>query len=134
MYEKNLLRSKILEPNISNKGSIQMHVHEFYGSTALGAPQGRAELLHNHRFAGISGPAIQTAKGHIHELMAGTDFYFNHYHFIKMYTGLPIPVYDDDGKQIGHIHSFLGITTVNFMHDHKFKGTTLIEDPIFFKK
>lgn len=122
-----------MDQNISSKGNMQMHVHEFYGSTELDAPQGHTELLHNHRFTGMSGPAIQTAQGHIHEIVTGTDFYFNHYHFIRMYTGPSIPVYDDNGNHIGHIHSFIGMTTINFMHDHKIKGTTLIENPIFFK-
>lgn len=69
-----------MDQNISSKGNMQMHVHEFYGSTELDAPQGRTDLLHNHRFAGMSGPTIQTAQGHIHEIVTGTDFYFNHYH------------------------------------------------------
>lgn len=111
----------------------QTHVHEYYGSTEMGAPNGRNDLLHNHRFAGVTGGEIKVPGGHIHELITSTDFYFNHYHFIKIYTGLPIPVYDGNGNMIGHVHSFHGTTTRNFMHDHSFKGTTMIENPIYKK-
>lgn len=104
------------------------HVHEFLGSTMLEAPPGRKNLLHNHRFAGVSGPAIPVRNSHVHVIKTTTDFFVNHNHGIKVLSGLAIPVFDKNNKEIGHVHGFSGTTTVDVMHDHEFKGSTLTED------
>lgn len=106
------------------------HVHEFLGSTMLAAPPNRKDLLHNHRFAGVSGPAIPVKGSHVHLIRARTDFFLNHFHVLRVVTGLAIPVFDEKHKEIGHVHGFSGTTSVDFNHDHKFKAATLIEDPI----
>lgn len=106
------------------------HVHEFTGSTMLAAPPKRKDLLHNHRYAGISGPTIPVKNSHVHLIKTKTDFFLNHFHCIRVFTGLAIPVYDENHIEIGHVHGFSGETTVDFMHYHDFKGATLIEDPI----
>jgi hypothetical protein len=106
------------------------HVHEFLGSTMLAAPPNRRNLLHNHRFAGVSGPAIPVRNSHVHVIKARTDFFLNHTHGLRVVSGLARPVFDENHQEIGHVHGFSGTTTVNFMHDHEFKGATLIEDPI----
>lgn len=118
-----------MEIKNKSKCKSQRHVHEFLSSTMLEAPPGRQDLLHNHRFAGVSGPAIPGPRGHVHEIETRTDFFLNHYHFIKTLSGPPIPIYDKDNNEIGHVHGFSGTTTFQFMHDHEFKGVTLIEDP-----
>lgn len=100
----------------------QRHVHEFLGSTRL------AELEddpHNHRFAGVSGPAIPGPCGHVHEIKTNTDF-FDHFHVICVITGPPIPVGKDR-----HVHFVKAITSCNDGHVHELIFATLIEAPIF---
>lgn len=110
----------------------QTHVHEFLGSTLLAAPRGKKELLHNHRFAGVTGPAKETRTSHVHLVSVNTDFFVNHFHTIEMFTGPAIPVFDekDKDKIIGHIHALTGETSRDFFHSHDFRAATLIEDPI----
>jgi len=101
----------------------QRHVHEFTGSVRL------AELIedpHNHRFAGVSGPAIPIGcENHIHEICTQTDFYEDHFHFIKAKTGPAIPV--GDGR---HVHFVSAMTNVEEGHCHEFIVAVLIDDPI----
>lgn len=106
------------------------HVHEFLGSTMLAAPPNNKQLVHNHRFAGVSGPAIPYKDSHVHVIKTRTDFFINHFHKIKEISGVAIPVYDQNKQKIGHVHGFSGTTSVDFVHDHEFKGVTLIEDPL----
>jgi len=106
------------------------HVHEFLGSTMLGAPEDSPELSHNHRFAGVTGPEIQRPGGHVHIISVNSDFFFNHFHKVEVETGPPILVRDQKGNIIGHIHGFAGVTSCVFFHDHGFKGNTLIQNPI----
>ncbi|HHU51211.1 MAG TPA: hypothetical protein GXZ36_05290 [Firmicutes bacterium] len=107
----------------------QTHVHEFLGSTLLASPPKRLDLLHNHRFAGVTGEAIPTVKSHVHILKTNTDFFVAHYHTMEVKTGEAIPVYDENKKVIGHIHGFTGVTSFDAGHRHIFKGNTLIENP-----
>lgn len=113
------------ERNENNNG----HVHEFLGSTMLAAPPRQRGLLHNHRFAGVSGPAIPVRNSDVHLIKTKTDFFLNHFHRIRVLSGTAIPVYDQNNEEIGHVHGFSGFTTVDAMHDHEFVGVTLIEDP-----
>ena len=114
-----------------NCGKVQTHVHEFLGSTMLAAPPQSEELLHNHRFAGVSGPVKPIPGGsHVHVICTNTDFFFNHFHRIEIVTGPVIPVKDQNDNIIGHIHAFTGTTSCDFFHDHEFKGSTLIQNPI----
>ena len=107
----------------------QTHVHEFLGSTLLAAPRGKKELLHNHRFAGVTGEAIPTLGSHKHKINARTD-YFGHYHELKdVFTGPAIKV--GNGK---HVHFVEGETTFDDGHDHAFQFATLIESPLLPKK
>jgi hypothetical protein len=108
---------------------IQTHVHEFTGSTMNGAPVGRPDLLHSHRFAGVSGEAIKSGASHVHRLTTRTDFFTSHFHTIEVMTGPAIPIFDENNVQIGHTHGFTGATSVNAAHSHVFKVATLIEDP-----
>lgn len=109
---------------------FQTHVHEFLGSTMLGAPDDRTDLLHNHRFAGVTGPVIERPGGHVHIISVNSDFFFNHFHQIEVETGPPILVRDQDGNIIGHVHGFSGVSSCVFFHDHRFKAATLIQNPI----
>lgn len=108
----------------------QTHVHEFLGSTLLAAPRCQRELLHNHRFAGVSGPVKPTKRSHVHLVSVKTDFFLNHFHTIEVFTGPAVPVYDEKDNMIGHIHALTGETSRDFFHAHEFRATTLIEDPI----
>lgn len=105
------------------KKEKQLHDHEFEGSTRL------AELgdedAHNHRFAGVSSPAIPVRGGHVHKVMGRTDF-FDHFHEFEAVSGLPIPV--GGGK---HVHFVTAETTVVDDHFHELIFATLIEAPIF---
>ena len=116
--------------NENTCNEFQTHVHEFLGSTMLGAPEDSPQLLHNHRFAGVTGPVIERTGGHVHILSVNSDFFFNHFHQIEVETGPPIPVKDQDGKIIGHVHGFTATSSFVFFHDHDFKGSTLIQNPI----
>ncbi|MBW9158502.1 YmaF family protein [Clostridium tagluense] len=100
----------------------QLHDHEFEGSTRL------AELEddpHNHRFAGVSSPAIPVRGGHVHKVKGRTDF-FDHFHEFEATSGLQIPV--GDGK---HVHFVEAKTSVNDDHFHELIFATLIDAPIF---
>ncbi len=100
----------------------QRHTHEYLGSTQI-AELGREP--HNHRFAGVTGEAIQSCNSHYHRLETNTDFYEDHFHIVANKTDLAIPV--GDGR---HIHYVMGQTTRNDGHKHEFRLATLIEDPI----
>ena len=103
----------------------QFHDHEFEGSTR------KAELdeaLHNHRFAGVSGPAIVVPGGHIHKVKSRTDF-FDHLHYFEAISGLQVPV--GNGS---HVHFIKTITSVNDFHSHELVFATLINAPIFENK
>ena len=104
------------------KKEKQLHDHEFLGSTRL------AELEddpHNHRFAGVSSPAIPVQGGHVHIVKGRTDF-FDHFHEFKATSGLQKPV--GDGK---HVHFVEAETSVNDDHFHELIFATLIDAPIF---
>ncbi|WP_066499649.1 YmaF family protein [Abyssisolibacter fermentans] len=130
MTQKNEKNCKQCACSKDTCNEFQTHVHEFSGSTMLGAPQDRQDLLHNHRFAGVTGPEIEKTGGHVHILSVNSDFFFNHFHDIEVETGPPIPVKDQNGNVIGHIHGFSGTSSCVFFHDHNFKGSTLIQNPI----
>lgn len=104
-----------------SKRDKQFHVHELVGSTKI------AELRdnpHNHRFAGVSGEAIPVKGGHVHEVMARTDFFENHYHEFEGTSSLEIPV--GNGR---HVHFVKATTTCNDGHRHKLIVASLIDDP-----
>jgi len=113
------------------RDDFQTHVHEYLGSTVLAAPPNGPQLLHNHRFAGVTGPEIERPDGHVHILSGNSDFFFNHYHQVEVETGPPILIRDQNGEIIGHTHGFSGVSSIDFFHSHVFKGATLIENPIF---
>lgn len=104
---------------------VQTHVHEVEGSVRL------AELNvdpHNHRFAGVTGEAIRVPGGHIHKFISRTDFYEDHYHPIKVKTGLQVIV--GEGEDARHVHFIDDETEVREDHFHEFIVATLIENPI----
>ena len=105
-----------------NKCEFHKHDHEFLGSTKL------AELKedpHNHRFAGVSGPEIKVPGGHVHEIIAKTDFYEDHFHVFKATSGLQKCV--GDGR---HVHFVEATTNEVDCHTHCIIFATLIENPI----
>ncbi len=101
----------------------QHHVHEFEGSTMQSEC---GNNRHNHRFAGVSGPAIYKDCGHVHEISTAVD-YFGHYHTIKVLSGPCVEV--GNGK---HVHSVCGKTSIEDCHCHEFVFATLIEEPLKF--
>ena len=98
----------------------QTHTHEFMGSTQLAGA-----IVHNHRFAGVTGQEIPTGDSHVHSLMTNTDFDIGHLHEIGVVTGPAI--YVGGGR---HVHFAYGDTTLNLGHVHAFIFATLIEDPL----
>lgn len=99
--------------------NAQTHVHEFLGSTQI-------DILHNHRFAGVTSEAIPLkGGGHIHGIFTNTDFTRNHLHELAAETGPAIPV----GKG-RHVHLVKASTTVDLDHFHNTVFATLIDDPI----
>lgn len=102
----------------------QKHDHEFLGSTRLAELE---EDPHNHRFAGVSGPAIKPrcGCGHVHLIKARTDFYEDHFHMFTAISGPPIDV--GNGR---HVHFVRATTTEADGHTHDLIFATLIEDPI----
>ncbi len=101
----------------------QRHTHEYLGSVKIAEIQ---EDPHNHRFAGVTGQAINSRHGnHYHLLEGNTDFYEDHFHIVSDRTGPAIDV--GDGR---HVHFVCGHTTISDRHRHKFQFATLIENPI----
>ncbi|MBZ9635467.1 YmaF family protein [Clostridium sp. FP1] len=87
-----------------SKNENQLHDHEFEGSTRS------AELEddpHNHRFVGVSIPAIPIPCGHAHKVKGRTDF-FDYFHEFKATSCLQIPV--GNGK---HVHFVKAKASVN---------------------
>ena len=104
------------------KSEFYKHDHEFLGSTKLAELE---EDPHNHRFAGVSGPAIKVPGGHVHVVQSRTDFYEDHFHVFKATSGLQIPV--EDGR---HVHFVETTTNEVDGHTHDLIFATLIENPI----
>ncbi len=117
----------------------QTHVHEFLGSAKLAEEHCDC---HNHRFAGVSGEEIPIPGGHVHRLIAHTDF-FDHFHDICQLTGPAIYVDDKDArckdhpdehkkpyKERKHVHFVEGWTSFVDGHKHEFQAATLIESPL----
>lgn len=100
----------------------QRHVHEVLGSVMIAEPQ---EDPHNHRFATVSGEAIQMGNSHVHEVEFRTDFYEDHFHTFRGNSGIAIEV--GDGRHVHFVHSQ---TTIIDGHRHEFRVATLINNPI----
>lgn len=106
-----------------NVECTQKHVHEILGSLQIAE---KKEDPHNHRFATVSGQAINIGNGdHVHEVVFKTDFYEEHFHMFKGQSGGMIPV--GGGR---HVHFAAAQTTVNDGHFHEFRVAALINDPI----
>jgi len=95
------------------------HVHEFVGSTQINDG-------HNHRFAGVSGPAIRTNSSHVHRIAVRTDFYEDHVHRLNRLTGRAIDV--GGGRHVHFVRN--GLVTLADGHRHRYRVATLIDDPI----
>ena len=104
----------------------QNHVHEILGSTDFETNNGDC---HNHRFATVSGEAIETCKSHIHEVTFRTDFADGHYHEFCGKTGEATDV--GGGK---HVHYLKDVTGTEDGHKHKFQVATLIDSPTDFNR
>lgn len=115
--------------DMNGKPVVQTHVHEFTGSVMNGAPVGQLDLLHTHRFAGVSSQAIPQGNSHVHRLTTLTDFFTRHFHTIDIETGTAVPIFDENKVLVGHTHAVTGATSVDAAHNHVFKVATLIEDP-----
>lgn len=101
----------------------QRHVHEVVGSVEIAEP--RCDP-HNHRFATVSGEAIQTGPcDHVHLITFRTDFYEDHFHEFSGYSGGAIDV--GGGR---HVHFLEDETCVSDGHRHDFRVAVLINDPI----
>ena len=94
-------------------------IHEFLGSTEIADG-------HNHRFAGVSGPAILRNGSHVHRIAVRTDFYEDHVHRLNRLTGRDINV--GGGRHIHFVGN--GLVTLADGHRHPYRVATLIDDPI----
>lgn len=100
---------------------VKCHNHEFEASTDFERDdEGR---IHNHRIAGVTGPAIKCGKTHVHKVNEVTDTFDDHFHGICETTGPAI--YLPSGK---HFHVISGSTTVSDGHKHDFYFITQVED------
>lgn len=100
---------------------IEQHDHEFQGSTRIVTEN---EEVHNHRFAGVSGPARPYMNSHVHDIITRTDS-FDHVHEIRDVSGPAIRVGNNR-----HVHFVRGTTTLEDGHTHTYQFATLIENPI----
>ena len=91
------------------------HVHEILGSTLIAE---RCNDAHNHRFATVSGKAIECEGSHVHEVCFTTDSYEGHKHEFKGRTCKAIPV--GDGR---HVHFLKDETENADNHHHDFRVT-----------
>ena len=107
-----------------NYYNVQNHNHEFLSSTDY--EKDAEGIEHNHRIAGVTGPAIECGKSHVHKIAVFTDTFDDHFHKICDTTGPAI--YLPGGK---HIHLLKGTTDVadENNHDHDYFFTTLIQAP-----
>jgi hypothetical protein len=114
------------EINCNSEGTaglrVRNHNHEFLSSTDFERDDARE--FHNHRIAGVTGPAIAAGSSHVHKIDVLTDTFHNHFHRICDTTGPAL--YLPNGK---HVHLIKGETTNNDDHDHDYYFVTLIEDP-----
>lgn len=99
---------------------IQKHVHEIQGNVQIAEPSDP----HSHRFATISGEAIQNGKSHYHEVKFITDYFREHYHEFTGKTSDAIAVGDK------HVHYLQAETSVDDEHLHQFKLSTFIDNPM----
>lgn len=107
----------------------QTHVHEVVGSVRLAE---LGEDPHNHRFAGVTDEVIFVPCGapgeHYHVLRTKTDFYEDHFHPIRVQTGVNVSVGEGDDER--HVHFIDSTTEAEDGHFHAFIAATLIQNPI----
>ncbi|MEK4117680.1 YmaF family protein [Paenibacillus sp. FSL W8-0919] len=116
-----------VKTRITGSKRVQIHVHEFVGSTKLAE---KGQDRHNHRFAGVTGQAIRVGRSHVHEIDLERTDSVDHFHELKkIRTGPAIPV--GKGK---HVHFVTGQTTLNDGHVHQFNFATLIQSPLIKEK
>lgn len=101
--------------------NVEQHNHEVQGSTRI---SGFCDEAHNHRFATITGDAMQRGNNHVHEVRFLTDTCDDHHHEFSGTTGLAIEV--GEGR---HVHFLESCTSLKDEHKHEFKFATLIENP-----
>ena len=97
------------------------HVHEFIGSTAL---SGAGDFCHNHRFAAMTGNAIEAYGNHYHMTAFRTDTYGIHEH--NFYGPSSLAIATGDGR---HVHFVNGCTDSADGHVHEFRLVTQINNP-----
>jgi len=109
-------------PNITNYYSCSgQHVHELIGSTVF---SGTCSGCHNHRFAVMSGEAVEAEGSHFHNVSFRTDTHDDHYHEFCGASTLAIPT--GDGR---HVHFVNGCTGSDDGHAHEFRAVSMINNP-----
>lgn len=109
-------------PNTADYYSyIGQHVHEIVGSTEF---SDEYNDLHNHRFATMSGDAIEADGNHFHNICFRTDSYGAHYHEYCGPSTLAIPT--GDGR---HVHFANGTVNSADGHTHEFRVASMINNP-----
>ena len=97
------------------------HVHEIIGSTESSCEH---RASHNHRFATMSGDAIEADGNHFHNICFRTDSYGAHYHEYRGPSTLAIPT--GNGR---HVHFANGSTNSADGHTHEFQFVSMINNP-----
>ena len=109
-------------PNMTDYYSYTgQHVHEIVGSTDFSE---ESHDHHNHRFATMSGNAIEAKGSHFHNICFHTDSYGTHYHEYCGSSTLAIPT--GNGR---HVHFANGYTNSADGHLHEFQVVSMINHP-----
>lgn len=119
-YGRNYRANNVSPAN--NSYENRDHNHEFVTSTNYECDDNCNK--HNHRIAGVTGPAIRSGLSHVHKIEACTDTFCDHNHKICDTTGPAIFISNEK-----HVHLVKGVTSCDDCHDHEYYFTTLIEDP-----
>lgn len=101
----------------SNEDNVDgIHVHVFTTETDVADD-------HQHLFLGITGPARQERRSHVHQIRMRTSFAAEdckgHWHWVDINTDCAIAM--PDGS---HTHYFAGRTSMNDGHCHNFSDVT----------
>ena len=113
---------RAFNPNMTDYYSYTgQHVHEIIGSTEF---SGEHTEQHSHRFAAMSGDAIETRGSHFHNICFHTDSFGTHYHEYGGPSTLAIPT--GNGR---HVHFANGLTNSADGHTHEFQFVSMINNP-----
>ncbi|BBB90033.1 MAG TPA: YmaF family protein [Methylomusa anaerophila] len=99
-----------------NQDDCMIHVHTYLTEADVADD-------HQHIITGVSGPAKQKNRSHVHCIHGRTSFISEdcegHWHAFDIITGPAVELCDDT-----HVHYFAGDTSICDDHCHTFSGCT----------